>query len=46
MFLNTAGEHLDDSQEAALEDYVTGGGGFVGIGSTAQGEPDSESSRR
>ena len=42
VFLNTAGEHLDDTQEAALEDYVTGGGGFVGIGSTAQGEPDSE----
>jgi PKD repeat protein/glucose/arabinose dehydrogenase/type 1 glutamine amidotransferase len=41
-FLNTAGEHLDDTQEAALEDYVTGGGGFVGIGSTSQGEPDSE----
>jgi PKD repeat protein/glucose/arabinose dehydrogenase/type 1 glutamine amidotransferase len=42
VFLNTAGDHLDDTQEAALEDYVRGGGGFVGIGSTAQGEPDSE----
>ncbi len=42
VFLNTAGDHLDDTQEAALEDYVTGGGGFVGIGSTAQGEPESE----
>ena len=42
VFLNTAGDQLDDTQEAALEDYVTGGGGFVAIGSTAQGEPDSE----
>ena len=42
VFLNTAGDQLDDTQEAALEDYVTGGGGFVGIGSTAQGEPESD----
>lgn len=42
VFLNTAGDQLDDAQEAALEDYVTDGGGFVGIGSTAQGEPESE----
>jgi glucose/arabinose dehydrogenase/type 1 glutamine amidotransferase len=42
VFLNTAGDLLDGEQEAALESFVDGGGGFMGIGSAAQSEPDSQ----
>jgi type 1 glutamine amidotransferase len=35
VFVNSAGDVLDDAQEAALQDYVHKGGGFVGIGETA-----------
>lgn len=31
VFLNTSGTVLDDGQREALESYVTGGGGFVGV---------------
>jgi PKD repeat protein/type 1 glutamine amidotransferase/glucose/arabinose dehydrogenase len=39
VFLNTAGDLLNATQEAAVESYVEGGGGFLGVGSTAQAEP-------
>jgi PKD repeat protein/type 1 glutamine amidotransferase/glucose/arabinose dehydrogenase len=39
VFLNTPGDRLSTMQEAALESYVRGGGGFVGIGSAAESEP-------
>ncbi|HET6546995.1 MAG TPA: ThuA domain-containing protein [Solirubrobacter sp.] len=38
VFLNTAGNLLDETQEGALRAFVKGGGGFLGIGSAAQGE--------
>src|SRR4051812_12958763 len=41
VFLNTAGDRLDGPQESALQGYVNGGGGFVGIGSAAEAEPGS-----
>ena len=42
MFLNTAGDLLDAEQEGALEAFIDDGGGFLGIGSAAQSEPDTE----
>ena len=41
VFLNTAGNLLTGSQEAALQAYVAAGNGFVGIGSAAEGEAGS-----
>lgn len=38
VFLNTTGDVLDPPGEAALESYVRGGGGFVGVHSAADGE--------
>src|SRR4051794_40506015 len=38
VFLNTAGSDLSTAQDAAVEAYVKGGGGFLGIGSAAQTE--------
>lgn len=38
LFLNTTGEVLDDSQQAAFEDYLRGGGGWVGVHSAADTE--------
>ncbi len=38
VFLNTTGDVLDASQQAALEGYVQAGGGFVGIHSAADTE--------
>ncbi len=38
IFLNTTGEVLDASQQAALETYVRGGGGWMGIHSAADTE--------
>lgn len=35
-FVHSAGDVLDTGQQATLEAYVTGGGGFVGIGETAK----------
>ena len=40
VFVNSSGNVLDAAQEAALQDYVQGGGGFVGIGETALFEQD------
>ena len=36
MFVHSAGDVLNAEQEAALQGYVQGGGGFVGIGETAK----------
>ena len=36
VFLNTAGDLLDDEQEGALEAFIEDGGGFLGIGSAAR----------
>ncbi len=38
VFLNTTGDILDDTQQAALEAFVRGGGGFVGIHAAADTE--------
>ncbi len=38
VFLNTTGDVLDDTQQAAFERYVRAGGGFVGIHSAADTE--------
>src|SRR3954468_17944443 len=35
VFVNSAGDVLNAAQEADLQSYVQGGGGFVGIGETA-----------
>ena len=40
VFLNTTGDVLTDGQQAALEAYVQGGGGFVGVHSAADTEYD------
>ena len=42
VFLNTAGDLLDAEQEGAVEAFIEDGGGFLGIGSTAQSEPGAE----
>jgi glucose/arabinose dehydrogenase len=36
VFVNSAGDVLNDTQESDLVNYVNGGGGFVGIGETAK----------
>ena len=40
VFLNTTGDVLNAQQEAALEAFVRGGGGFVGVHSAADTEYD------
>jgi type 1 glutamine amidotransferase len=35
-FVHSAGDVLDAGQQASLQEYVEGGGGFVGIGETAK----------
>ena len=40
VFLNTTGDILDDRRQAALEAFVQGGGGFVGIHAAADTEYD------
>ena len=40
VFLNTTGDVLDAAQQAALEGYLRGGGGFVGIHAAADTEYD------
>lgn len=42
VFLNTTGDVLDSAQQAALERFVRGGGGFVGVHSAADTEYDWE----
>ena len=39
VFLNTSGNLLNSGQESAVQTFVEGGGGFLGIGSAAEGEP-------
>ena len=39
VFLNNAGDRLNAAQETALQGYIQGGGGFVGIGGAAEAEP-------
>jgi cytochrome c len=40
VFLNTSGNVLTGTQQAAFEDYFRAGGGFVGIHSAIETEPD------
>jgi PKD repeat protein/type 1 glutamine amidotransferase len=40
VFLNTSGDVLTDAQQAAFEGYLHDGGGFVGIHSAIETEPD------
>jgi cytochrome c len=40
VFLNAAGDHLDDAAQAAFEAYVRGGGGFLGTHSAIEAEPE------
>ena len=40
VFLNTAGDVLDAAQQAAFESYYTDGGGFLGVHSAIETEPD------
>ena len=40
VFLNTTGDILNNAQQAAFEDYVTAGGGYVGVHAAAETEPD------
>jgi len=40
VFLNTSGDVLNAAQQAAFEDYFFDGGGFVGIHSAIETEPD------
>ena len=39
VFLNSSGDRLNAAQEGALQDFIENGGGFVGIGSSAEAEP-------
>ncbi|MET0817102.1 MAG: ThuA domain-containing protein [Solirubrobacteraceae bacterium] len=41
VFLNTAGNYLSSGQETAVQQFVQGGGGFLGVGSAAAGETGS-----
>lgn len=40
VFLNTSGDVLDASQQAAFEDYIRAGGGFVGVHGASATEYD------
>ncbi|WP_327350952.1 ThuA domain-containing protein [Streptomyces sp. NBC_01304] len=40
VFLNTTGDVLDDNQQSALQSYVDGGGGYVGVHAAADTEYD------
>lgn len=40
MFLNTGADPLDESQQAAVETFVEGGGGLIATNSAAASEPD------
>ncbi len=41
VFLGNAGNALSAAQETALQGFINNGGGFVGIGGAAEGEPGS-----
>ena len=43
VFLGNAGDALNAAQETALQGYINNGGGFVGIGAAAEGEPGARS---
>jgi cytochrome c len=40
VFLSTTGDLLDAAQQAALQDYIQGGGGWVGVHAAADAEYD------
>jgi type 1 glutamine amidotransferase len=40
VFLNTSGDVLNGDQQAAFEAYFSNGGGFLGIGSAVETEPE------
>ena len=40
VFLNTTGELLDPAQQTAFETFFKAGGGFLGVGSAIDAEPD------
>jgi PKD repeat protein/type 1 glutamine amidotransferase len=40
VFLNTNGDVLDSAQQTAFERYFRAGGGFLGVGSAIETEPD------
>jgi PKD repeat protein/type 1 glutamine amidotransferase len=40
VFLDTTGSPLNPAQEAAFENYFRAGGGFIGVGSAVETEPD------
>ncbi|MEK8173154.1 ThuA domain-containing protein [Streptomyces sp. M19] len=40
VFLSTTGDVLDDTQQAAFEEYIHGGGGYVGVHAAADTEYD------
>jgi type 1 glutamine amidotransferase len=40
VFLNTTGDVLNDTQQAAFESYIRGGGGYVGVHAAADTEYD------
>ena len=42
VFLNTTGDVLNDSQQAAFEAYIRGGGGYLGVHAAADTEYDWE----
>ena len=44
VFLNSTGDRLNAAQEVAFQGYIENGGGFVGIGTSANAEPGSGSS--
>src|SRR5919108_5084696 len=39
VFLNSAGDRLNVDQEAAFQTFIENGGGFVGVGTSAEAEP-------
>ena len=39
VFLNSAGDRLNADQEAAFQTFIENGGGFVGVGTSAEAEP-------
>ena len=42
VFLSAEGVTLDRSQQAAFQDYIDDGGGFLGVHDAARAQPDSE----
>lgn len=42
VFLSAEGVTLNGAQEAAFQDYIAGGGGFLGVHDAARAQPDSD----